>query len=61
MPPHAPSRSLPRPLARAFLPSRLAPATLAQVYERLLPGARRPLPLSSPAAVPVPPRHTARA
>lgn len=60
MPPHA---SHPHPLARTFLPSRLAHATLAQVYERLWPGPRRPVPLPPPrpAAAPGPSRRTARA
>jgi hypothetical protein len=52
MPPHAsPARPI-RPLARAFQPSRLAPAALAQVYQLVSPGPRRP-------ALPAPPRPAA--
>ncbi len=59
MPPHVPPS---RPLARAFLPSRLAPATLAQVYERLWPGPSRPVPLPVPQPTPAPtPPRAARA
>ncbi len=63
MPSHASSPRPPRPLARDFFPSRLAPATLAQVYERLGPGPRRPVPLPTPradASPGPPPRHAAR-
>jgi hypothetical protein len=46
-----------RPVVRAFCPSRLAPAALAQSYERLLPDARRPLFGSMPGA-PKPQTHS---
>jgi hypothetical protein len=51
----------PCPLVRVFHHGRLAPAALAQVYELLLPGARRSLPLSArPTAPPAPvPRRAA--
>jgi hypothetical protein len=61
MPPHF-SRSRPlRPLVRALCASRLAADALAQSYERLLPDARRALPLAAPnASQPLPcPRRTA--
>jgi len=49
-----------RPLVRTFHPARGAAAALAQVYELLLPGGRRPLPLPPPRAAPRPaPRRTA--
>lgn len=48
MPPHASHTLPPRPVRRTFCPARLAAAVLAQAYELLLPGTRRPLPLPAP-------------
>jgi len=45
MPPPISHPQPPRALIRVFCPSRLAADTLAQTYERLQPGVRRPLPL----------------
>ena len=38
----------PPTLFRSFQPTRLAPATLAQAYQLLLPDHRRPLPRPTP-------------
>jgi len=54
--PRAPTRH-PRTLQRTFQPARLAAPILAQVYEWLLPGARRPL---GPPATPAEPRRPTR-
>jgi hypothetical protein len=48
MPPHAGRTRSPRPLIRAFCPSRLAADALAQSYACLLPDVRWPLPRSLP-------------
>jgi hypothetical protein len=53
MPRHTVRTRPPRPLVRAFYPSRLAADALAQSYERVLPQVRRPLPGSAP-TVPLP-------
>jgi hypothetical protein len=54
MPPHVFRTRSPRLLVRVFSPSRLAPAVLAQSYERLLPEIRQSLSptVSLPAALP---------
>lgn len=59
MPPHVATTRPPRSLARGFRPSRLAPAALAQVYELLLPGAKRSAPLPRSTAATTPARRQA--
>jgi hypothetical protein len=62
MPSHASLTQPLRPLSRAFCPSHVAADALAQSYERLLPGARRPLPqpaTAAPTPVPRPSRAVA--
>ncbi len=55
MPPRVFRTRSPRPLVRAFCPTRLAAEALAHSYERLLPDPRRPLTPPAPtAAVPQP-------
>ena len=59
MPPHVSRSPSPRPLVRAFCPSRLAADALAQSYQHLLPDTRHPLPRAdrpAPAARPRPRR-----
>jgi hypothetical protein len=59
MPPHVAITRRTRSLARGFLPSRLAPAALAQVYELLFPGAKRRAPLLRSSLASTPPRRQA--